>query len=174
MYLIRDYLIAKTMRILKNVFEGQNGRDENVSRRAVLRGLLASGAGVALASLPFGHDAEASERNSFDDMRDMRHYSEDSATQGIGVFINMQADAVVTGEQIGENLRRAFAGLNPPVPLEYRVNQSQGTATDITFYVKGYDFTINIADLKTELRQVLAHHRDLWPTAQVSLNTQPQ
>lgn len=107
--------------------------------------------------------------------RDMRKYSEDPDTRGIGVFINLQASAPMTGEQIGDYLRDQFADLNPPVPLEYRVNQSRGTATDVTFYVRGFDFTMTVTDIANEgLGSILAHHRGAWRPAQVSLNTQPQ
>lgn len=116
-----------------------------------------------------------SERNSFDDMRAMRHYSEDPNAQGIGVFINLRKGSTLTGEQIGEQLKAGFAGLNPPLPLQYRVNQSQGTATDITFYVKGYDFTMTVTDVANKgLGNILAHHRDVWLLEQDTPNIRPK
>ena len=171
---------ARKMKALHDIFGQQDAPEKGasvLSRRDALRTLMGgAAAGAVLASLPFSNDAEAGQPvlDGVQGMREMRHYSEDENTRGIGVFINMQANAPVTGEQIGQWLQAQFAGIDPPVPVQYRVNQSQGTATDITFYVRGVDFTINVGNLQTELREVLAHHRGAWSPETVSLNTQPQ
>lgn len=173
----------------------QNPEERGISRRSFLRGGVTAAfmaaafmAVVSAASLPLGNDAEAGEakaattetitdeqaRAITQKAREMRHYSEDEATKGVGVFINLQKDAPMTGEQIGEHLRMAFGSLKPPISLEYRVNQSQGTATDITFYVQGYDFTMTVTDIAQKgIGSILAHHQDVW-SEQVSLIAQPQ
>lgn len=140
-------------------------------------------AGTALfsaASLPAANDAHAGEpqtasvpkeqsQRPSQMMTEMLEYSEKPDTKGIGVFINLQAGtAENTGRDLGELLKRAFASRN--VPLEYRINQSRGTTTDVTFYVKGLDFTINIDDIKGSLGKVLAHHQDVWPATTASLD----
>lgn len=95
-------------------------------------------------------------------MHEMQDYSKDPATKGVGVFINLQAGGTPEdGDKIGGILKNAFASKG--IPLEYRINQSRGTATDITFYVKGFDFTMALGQLKGSLGKILAHHRDLWP-----------
>ena len=104
--------------------------------------------------------------------RVMRHYSQDAGVQGIGVFINLQADAAGKGELLGNRLVEMLANKNPPVSAEYRINQSRGTATDITFYVRGIDFTVNLGDLRDNLDTVLAHHRGAWlPEQTAGLST---
>jgi len=95
-------------------------------------------------------------------MDDMAAFSKKPDIRGIGAFINLEAHAPVTGDQVGEWLQGQFAGVNPPVRLEYRVNQSRGSATDITFYVRGFDFKLNVGELETRLHEILAHHRDVW------------
>ncbi|MBP5857413.1 hypothetical protein KAJ83_10375 [Marivibrio halodurans] len=170
------------MSALQDTFEAEHKK--GISRRAMLSGLSAVAGAAMLASLPGGNDAQAGEakaatlessngevENTFDTRRELRHYSEDSETRGVGVFINLQENAPWTGDEIGKWIKNQFAGVG--VPVEYRVNQSQGTATDITLYAGGYDFTINIAELKHELPRVYAHHQDIWNAPdQVSLNNQ--
>ena len=150
----------------------------------VLGAALAFGAAMPIATIPGpANDAYAQsgqiasapagrELNAVQGMRDMRRYSEDAATRGIGVFINLQANALMTGQQIGEKLRTAFGSLNPPVPVEYRFNQSRGTATDVTFYVRGVDFTMTVTDIVNKgLTGVLAHHRGAWLPETASLES---
>lgn len=100
--------------------------------------------------------------------RDMRHFSEDTETRGIGVFINLQANAPMTGDQIGEWVKAQFAGVN--VPVEYRFNQSRGTGTDLTFYVRGVHYVHNIDDVPTKLPEVYANHQGAWLPETVALN----
>lgn len=103
---------------------------------------------------------------------EMREYSEDRETKGIGIFINLQANASMEqGEKLAAILQNAFKSQG--VPTEYRINQSQGTATGVTFYVNGYDFMFTAGQLKENLGRVLAHHQDEWSPQQVSLNTEP-
>lgn len=92
----------------------------------------------------------------------MDEYSQKSEIQGIGVFINMGKNTPMTGDQLGEWIQRQFAGINPPVPVDYRVNQSRGTATDITFYTRGFPLKLNVGELVEKLPDVLNHHRDQW------------
>jgi len=73
----------------------------------------------------------------------MSEYSKNNL--GIGIFINLQADAAGKGDLIGQNLQNAFASRG--VPTEYHVNQSRGTSTDITFYVRGVDYSLNVESL---------------------------
>lgn len=109
------------------------------------------------------------EERAIDKARAMREYSEKPDTKGIGVFINLQADAPEGyGDKIGQRLQEVFATRD--IPLQYRANKSRGTATDITFYVKGYDFTYNIDDIGSSLGKVLAHHGDVWPAKTASLD----
>lgn len=103
----------------------------------------------------------------------MDDYSKDPEIQGIGVFINMQANAPVTGDQIGQWIQRQFASINSPVPVDYRVNQSRGTATDITFYTRGFPLKLNVGELETKLIDVLNHHRDVWLPETASAETSP-
>lgn len=165
-----------TMALTKEFEQERGSEAAGITRRGALLGGAAT---VAFASLPLGKRAEAQsgqvatapadrELNAVQGMRDMRRYSENKQIQGIGIFINLQADAPMTGEQIGERLRAAFAGLNPPVSAQYRVNQSRGTATDITFYVRGIDFTLGIGEIKGKLGTLLAHHRDVWQPERLS------
>ena len=156
-YLCSNYL---RMTDLKDTFKTEKG--EGYSRRGLLRlgGLTAAAA--MFAALPGGGGAEASEQNSLEMRDEMDAYSLDPSHQGIGLFINLQAGATLEqGQKLGDNMKRAFASRG--VPVEYRLNQSRGTATDLTFYVKGVDFTIGLPDLKRDLRNVLAHHGDVWP-----------
>lgn len=164
----------------RSLFQGAAKDTGAVTRRTALWTILGAGAGLALAgSLPYGNDAQAQDRQaahapSAVQMADeMDEFSRDPQTQGIGVFINLQANAPVTGDKIGQWLQRQFATITPPVPVDYRVHQSRGTATDITFYVRGYGFTVNVGDLRAELPQVLAHHRGAWLPEQAALNRQP-
>ncbi len=183
MYLRVGILAEKTMKVFKDTLGEGSQQDKGLSRRSVLRGLMAGAAGLTLASLPLGQDAEAGEAkaatpgerglDAVQGRRDMRHYSEDPNSRGIGVFINLQHDATLEqGRDLGDWLKAAFASRG--VPVEYRLNQSRGTATDLTFYVKGVDFAVNVGSLKEELPQMLAHHRGAWLPDTVSLNTQPQ
>jgi len=169
---IKDMLSA-----LRDTFKSQN--TDGISRRNALRLGLGGLAATALASLPYANKAEAGEANAATpstplEYRDeMAKYSRDPKTQGIGVFINLQENATLEqGQELGDWLKNAFASRN--VPVEYRINQSRGTATDLTFYVKGYDFPVNVGNLKTELPKLLAHHQGAWLPEQVSANTQPQ
>ena len=158
------------MAALRNNFERESGGTP-LSRRGFLRGFgAAAGVGAfGLASFP-ANDAEAGERPSHM-MRDMRHYSEDPSERGIGAFINLRANSSVTGDQIGEWIQAQFAGIEDPVQVDYRVNQSRGTATDITFYVRGVDYTLNVAELQTHLIEILKSHRGAWlPEATAALN----
>ncbi|OSQ47036.1 hypothetical protein TALK_13475 [Thalassospira alkalitolerans] len=156
--------------------------------------MMAGAGGIALASLPLDQAAEAGEAkaatsetitneqattpgerglDAVQGRDDMAAYSRDPNSRGIGIFINLQADTTIEqGQDLGDWLKGAFASRD--IPVEYRINQSRGTATDLTFYVKGYDFTVNVGNLKTELSQVLAHHRGAWLPETVALNTQPQ
>ncbi|MEQ8287865.1 hypothetical protein [Thalassospira sp.] len=175
------------MKVLKNIFGKESQPDNGMSRRNVLRSMMAGVAGIALASLPLDQGAEAGEAKAATSetitdeqaraithkRHEMQDYSEDPNSRGIGIFINLQADTTIEqGQDLGDWLKGAFASRD--IPVEYRVNQSRGTATDLTFYVKGYDFTVNVGNLKTELSQVLAHHSDVWSTETLALNTQPQ
>lgn len=93
--------------------------------------------------------------------RDVRQYSENSEVRGIGVFINMQKEAPWTADQIGQWVVAQFGAVN--VPVEYRSNQSQGTATDITFYVRGIPLDpVNIADLRAEIPKIYKHYQGAW------------
>lgn len=153
------------------------GKSEGYSRRGVLGALGGLGLGAALlAAFPNAASAEipGSEGQRAIDMADeMAEYSRDPGHKGIGIFINLQSNATLEqGQKLGENMKRAFASRG--VPVEYRLNQSQGTATDLTFYVKGIDFTIGLPDLKRELRTVLAHHGDVWPRQTSALSTLDQ
>tara|TARA_R110002110_G_scaffold407057_2_gene627686 strand:- start:768 stop:1391 length:624 start_codon:yes stop_codon:yes gene_type:complete len=151
--------------------------------------LVAGTALFSAASLPAANDAHAGEPQTAtatqpeltDEkarpshmMREMRHYSEKPDTKGIGIYINLQANAAGKGDLLGQRLVQILAAQNPPIPAQYRFNQSLGTATDITFYVKGVGFPVNMGELKTELGGVFAHHRGAWLPGQVSLSTQPQ
>jgi len=118
-------------------------------------------AGEANAATPAATTPGERGLDAVQGMRDMRHYSEDPATRGIGVFINLQKDAPEGyGNKIGKKLQEVFATRN--IPVQYRLNQSRGTATDITFYVQGIDFTVNIDDIGANLPTILAHHNDVW------------
>lgn len=153
-----------------------------LSRRDLLRGFAATGIALAIATTPFASDADAGEAqastltpgqrglDAVQGRRDMRKYSKLPNTRGIGAFINLQANAPVTGDQIGKWIQAQFAGIENPIPVDYRTNQSRGTTTDITFYVRGYDFTLNIEELQARLREILAHHRDVWPQETASLS----
>lgn len=171
---------------LRDTFTAKN--TDGISRRDALRLGAGGVAAAVLSSLPFGRNAEAGEAKAAttetitDEQaraitakaREMRHYSEDPSVQGVGVFINLQENAPADGgEKLGELLKNAFA--KQGVPLDYRVNRSRGTATDITFYVRGVDFTIGLPDLKQRVGTVLSHHQGAWLPGQVSLNDrQPQ
>ena len=124
-----------------------------------------------VATAPSGKAGEVA--NTFDARRELRKYSENPATRGIGVFINLQADAPDGyGDKIGNILKNAFAKRG--ILVDYRYNRSRGTATDITFYVHGVDYDVNVDDLKPKLPQILARHQGAWLPDRVSLNTQPQ
>ena len=168
---------------LRNAFS--NVHPGNAVRAAALAVSLAFGAVAApandvnageltpgqrgLVAAP-ANDAEAGERPSHM-MRDMRHYSEDPTERGIGAFINLQANAPVTGDQIGQWIQAQFDGIEDPVPVDYRVNQSRGTTTDITFYVRGVDYELNIEELQTRLIEILNSHRGAWlPETTAALN----
>ncbi len=113
-------------------------------------------------------DTTASGERAIDKARAMRKYSEDPAIQGVGVFINLQHDlSEDIGNQVGEKLKRAFA--TKGVEMDYRINQSRGTATDLTFYVRGVPYVINIRDVKSNLGQVLATHQGTWLPEKVSM-----
>ena len=131
----------------------------------------------ALASLPAANDAHAGEPQTAsapqqeitneqaiaitEKRRAMRKFSEDPKTKGIGVFINLQAGATpADGDQIGGILKNAFASKG--VSLEYRTNHSLGTATDITFYVKGVPYKMTLGEIKGNLGTVLSHHQGAW------------
>ena len=102
---------------------------------------------------------------------DMADYSRDPSRRGIGAFINLRANSSVTGDQIGQWIQGQFDGIEDPVPVDYRVNQSRGTATDITFYVRGVDYTLNVAELQTRLIEILNKHRGAWlPETTAALN----
>lgn len=105
---------------------------------------------------------------------DMAAYSKNPNIQGIGIFINLQANAAGKGHILGKKLQRGFAGLNPPIQTQYRINQSRGTATDVTFYVRGVDYTFNLAELKANLGTVLARHNGAWLPERVSSASQLQ
>ncbi len=163
-YFKRDFV----MRHLKETFDSKH--DGGFTRRGALGVLLG---GAALAALPGGNEAEAAGRTPVEMMHEMQDYSEDPNHRGVGIFINLQRGTTIEqGEQLGERLKSAFAGRG--VPVEYRINQSKGTATDLTFYVRGYDFTINVADLRGQLGNVLAHHRDVWAPGQATLSSLDQ
>lgn len=178
--------IQKMARTIGDTFEREGGAEATeLTRRGALRALLGGAAAAALTSLPLGKEAEAGEAQAatpgergFDavqGMRDMRRYAKDPNTQGIGVFINLQADAPDGyGDKIGGIIKNAFAAKG--IPADYRYNRSRGTATDLTFYVGDYHFTINVSDLKRDLPKVYAHHQDIWRApGKLSLNdTQPQ
>lgn len=145
------------MRKLKDIFGTQESG--GVSRRGLLRSAAATALLVAATVFP---GSALGETNTFDQRTEMLRYSEDPNHKGIGIFINLQADVTLEeGRKLGENLKSAFASRG--VPVEYRLNQSRGTATDFTFYVNGEGFEIGLPDLKRELRNVLAHHGDAWP-----------
>lgn len=144
-----------------------------LSAAVLSAGLLLTPASNAQAGE--AHAATAGERglDGVQGMRDMRHFSEDANTKGIGIFINVQANASAGyGDRIGQALKSGFGKRG--IAADYRINQSRGTATDITFYVQGYDFTVNIDDLRAEIPRIFAHYGDLWKPEQVSLNAQPQ
>jgi hypothetical protein len=155
--------------------------------KAALAGALA--VPLMLASLgPAANDAYAGEvkaattetitdeeaRAITEKAREMRHYAKDPDIRGIGVFINLQENAPENyGEKLGDTLKGVFAKYG--IPMEYRVNRSRGTATDLTFYVGEHIVPVRYPDLKSELPRVYAHHKDIWAPKQVSLsNTQPQ
>jgi len=174
MYFKRGVTAVQTMKALHDLFEKPDAPQEgarDITRRQALRGLMASAAGLALASLPGGNEADAAEQDSFDKRRAMRNYSKDPDRRGIGVFINLQRDAPISGDQIGQWLQKHYAAETPPVAVDYRVNQSRGAATDLTFYVGGHDFIVNVGDLQGKLDTMLAHHRDVWPTGQATLSS---
>lgn len=142
-------------------------------------GFAAAGAlGVATAAIPGpANNAHAGEAqaatpaaNSGLMMRQLRHYSEDADTKGIGVFINFQANAPVTGEQIAHWLRGQLVDGQTAIPFKYRTNQSHGTTTDFTFYVRGDHLTLNIEDLQADIHKVLDHHRGIWLPETASLS----
>ena len=135
--------------------------NDGQSRREALRALALGGfAAAVLSAFPLGNEADAEENTGLM-RRELRRYSEDPNTRGIGIFINLQRDGTEEdGERLGNRLREIFAARG--IPVEYRINHSRGTATDLTFYVGGYDFTINVADLASRLGRVYAHHQDIW------------
>ncbi|MBP5856692.1 hypothetical protein KAJ83_06710 [Marivibrio halodurans] len=172
------------MSALQDTFEEQSEGAHDISRRGALRSLALGGvAAFMLASLPGANDAQAGEAkaatpgerglDAVQGMDDMAAYSRDPNKRGIGIFINVQGNAPDDyGDRIGQRLGEIFEGQG--VPTEYRVNRSRGTTTDITFYVNGYNFTINIDDIKGNLGRVYAHYQDEWGPRQVSQNTPSQ
>ena len=97
---------------------------------------------------------------------EMDAYSQNPDTKGIGAFINLRKDSSVSGDDIGQWIRNQFAAVG--VPVEYRVNQSRGSATDITLYAGGFDFTVNVAELEKKLPTIYAHHQDVWTPAKTA------
>ncbi len=156
---------------------------ERFSEINIVKTARAGALALALASFgPAANDAAAGEVNAatpvvtttpgergLDAVQgrdDMAAYSKDPKVQGIGVFINLREGSSVTGDQIGKWVQNQFAGINPPVSVDYRVNQSRGTATDVTFYVQDFAFTLNVSELQTGLKTILGHHRDVWLSEQ--------
>lgn len=168
-YSILRYKII-TMAKLKDIFGKQEG---GISRRGLLHSAAATALLAAATVFPGAAMGGTTGQTSLQMRDEMDAYSRDPSHQGIGIFINLQADATLEqGQALGDNMKRVFASRG--VPVEYRLNQSRGTATDLTFYVKGFDFTINVADLKRDLRNVLAHHGDVWPRRTSALTTLDQ
>ncbi|ODS24764.1 hypothetical protein AB835_01535 [Candidatus Endobugula sertula] len=101
---------------------------------------------------------------------DMEDYSNDTSIRGIGIFINLQGNASFTeGQALGDKLKNAFASRG--VPVEYRINHSRGTATDLTFYVKGVDYKVNVANIQRDLGTILAKHNGAWLVENASLDS---
>lgn len=183
-YINRTYLKEYYMhRLLRNIWPLTASAEKSgpdLGRRGALRFLMTGAAALGAATLPGGNEAQAQEKQTVgltagergldgvQGIRDMLHYSEEPETKGIGVFINLQANAPMTGEQIGEWVKAQFANVN--VPVEYRFNQSKGTGTDLTFFVRGVDYVHNIDDVPTKLPQVYASHQGAWLPETVALN----
>tara|TARA_R110001606_G_scaffold396832_3_gene571758 strand:- start:1617 stop:2120 length:504 start_codon:yes stop_codon:yes gene_type:complete len=148
--------------------------NSNIGKTAMAGALALS---VALASFgPAANDAHAGEPQTASvpettqtpvQMADeMDAYSQNPDTKGIGAFINLRKDSSVSGDDIGQWIRNQFAAVG--VPVEYRVNQSRGSATDITLYAGGFDFTVNVAELEKKLPTIYAHHQDVWTPAKTA------
>jgi len=169
------------MKDLSNKF-GSEAR-EGYSRRGALKwlGRNFAGAGVAatmLTALPMGSAAHAGEAQAATlqtpiEMRDsMDEYSENPEIRGVGVYINLRKGSSISGEQIGEWVRNELGVKN--VPVEYRFNQSRGTATDVTLYVRGVAFTVPMPRLPAKLPEIHKHYRDVWLLPETAaLDTQP-
>jgi hypothetical protein len=162
---------------LKKKFSKSNlGKKAMAAAVAVPMALASFGPAANPAHAGETKAATAGERglNAVQGIREMADFSRDPNIQGVGIFINVQGNAPEGyGDQIGKMLQRGFAKRG--VPTDYRVNLSSGTATDIIFYVQGYDFTVGFPDLKREIPRIFAHHSDLWmEPQQVSLNQTPK
>ncbi|MGB0696271.1 MAG: hypothetical protein ACPGOY_11520 [Rhodospirillaceae bacterium] len=186
---LRNYISGDfIMSALRQTFAGTESKDtaspteEGMTRRGMLewlgRGAAGATAAAALTSLPFNQDAQAGEPRTAaitDEealaitarRREMRHYSQDPEKRGVGVFINLRKGSSVKGKDIGEWIRNQFAGVN--VPVDYRINQSQGTATNITFYVRDSDYTYNVSSLQDRIHDVYSKYKAAWLPETASL-----
>ena len=173
-YLKDNFMIDR----LKNIWSigaSSEKHEPNLTRRGALRALMGGAAALAFVALPGGNVVQAQDRqtaglsagerglNAVQGRRDMRLFSEDVEKQGIGVFINLQADAPADGgDTLGEWVQRQFSGVQPPIPVEYRVNRSRGTATDLTFYVRGVGTPLNMAELRARLPEIYNDYKGAW------------
>jgi hypothetical protein len=172
----RDYMSA-----LRDTFEDQR---EGVSRRKVLGGLSALAGAAMFAAVPGANDAQAGEAKASAialtplEMRDeMADFARAPNPKGIGVFINLQADAPMTGDEIGEWIQKQFDPVD--VRVAYHFIQSKGTATDITFYIPDstseenvIPIKVNVSEINARLPEIYQHYRDHWRFA-ADNNAQP-
>ncbi|ODS22388.1 hypothetical protein AB835_14470 [Candidatus Endobugula sertula] len=105
-------------------------------------------------------------------IQDMEEYSRDASIQGVGIFINLQKNPPLTGEQIGEIFRNKFG--EKKVPVQYRYNQSRGTATNITFYIKGVNYTYNISEVIEKFDTLVSRHSGAWTLETAALDDNNQ
>ena len=92
--------------------------------------------------------------------KDMLRYSTDADIQGIGIFINLQENAMGMGDDFGKKLIDGFAKLNEYA--DYRINQSRGTTTDVVFYLRGVPYEVNITDLQDKMPEIVKMQRGAW------------
>lgn len=113
----------------------------------------AAALGLALLT-PFGRSAHAGEASAaalsrndgVEGLRAMHDYSVEN--EAIGVFINLRANSDITGAQLGDAIIDFFGRHEPPIAADYRVNQSRGNQTEVTFYVGGNPYTYGANDLQ--------------------------
>ena len=146
---------------LKNTFKG-------LATAAMISTAVFSGAhaedkpGADVEPTTISASTNAKELDGVYGMRAMRKYSEDPAEQGIGIFANLEANPPMTGSAACAAVKNLLAQQNIPAESKCRFNQSQGTLTEFTIYIRGVPHEYSINNLIENAPKITADNKNAW------------